>query len=406
MRALHDQMTKTVWIAWHEFKRHVFRRRFLGVLLIPLFILAIAIAVGFITASATSRFERGTIGYIAPAGLLAQAANPPEADFTFVRFDDEADARAALERGEINAYLVLAPDFLTSGDVQLFYWEDEPGRGDLRRAFERYRNAHLLADQSPEVAQRVLDGPRFVFEARDRPRTTRDDELPPFVLPLAFTTLFIIAAFGGSQYFMQAVLDEKENRTMEVVITSVTPTQLMAGKVFGLSAVGLLQMAIWLAAAFIALSLLQPRLPFLQNVSLELDFIALALVLFVLYYVMLGAFLAAIGSMVVDARQGQNYASPIMLIAMIPLFFLAVILFDPNGVFAVILSLIPFTSPLTLLVRYGMVSVPMWQVALALVLLAISAAGAIWLAARIFRVGMLRFDKGVKWSELAASIRF
>ncbi|BCX05677.1 MAG: ABC transporter permease [Candidatus Roseilinea sp.] len=399
-------MSKILLIAWHEFKRHVLRRRFIGILLMPLIILAIATVIGFISVSAASRFERGAIGYVDPDGTLPQATNPPDAAFTFTRFDDEASARAALERGEITAYLVLAPDFLRSGNVRLIYWEDEPSSDELGQAFERYRNTHLLAGQPPLIAQRVREGSNFSFKTLDHAGTIRDDDIPAFVLPLAFTMLFITAAFGSSQYFMQAVLDEKENRTMEVVITSVTPTQLMAGKVFGLSAVGLLQMAIWSVAAFVALSVLQPRLPILENVSLEPGFIALALVLFTLYYVMLGAFLAAVGSMVVDAKQGQNYASPIMLIAMIPLFFLVVILFDPNGAFAVILSLIPFTSPLTLLMRYGMVSVPAWQIALALALLAAGAAGAIWLAGRIFRIGMLRFDKGVKWSELAASIRF
>ncbi|MCS6846749.1 MAG: ABC transporter permease [Anaerolineae bacterium] len=399
-------MSKTLLIAWHEFKRHVFRRRFIGILLMPLIILAVATVVGFISASAAARFETGTVGYVDPAGVLPQAANPPDSSFTFTRFDDETSARAALEQQEITAYLVLAPDFLTSGDVRLIYWEDEPSNSDLRRAFERYRNAHLLAGRPASVAQRVLEGSRFSFETPDRARAMRDDDIPSFLLPLVFTMLFITAAFGGSQYFMQAVLDEKENRTMEVLITSVTPTQLMAGKVFGLSAVGLLQMAIWSIAAFVALSVLQPRLPFLQNVSLEPGFIALALAMFTLYYVMLGALLAAVGSMVVDAKQGQNYASPVMLIAMIPLFFLVVILFDPNGVFSVILSLIPLTSPLTLLMRYGMVSVPAWQIILALMLIAAGAAGAIWLAGRVFRIGMLRFDKGVKWSELVASIRF
>ena len=398
-------MGKILLIAWHEFKRHVFRRRFIGVLLMPLIVLGIATVVGFVSASAASRFESGTIGYIAPNDVLSRAVNPPNADFTFVRFANREEAEAALAKGEINAFLLLEPDFLVSGNVRLFYWEDEPSNSDLRRAFERYRNTHLLADRSPEVAQRVIAGSNFTFETLDRSRATRDDDFPAFILPLMLTILFIIALFGGSQYLMQAVLDEKENRTMEVVITSVTPTQLMAGKVFGLGAVGILQMIIWLAGAVVALSLLQPRLPFLRSVSLKPDFIALALMLFALHYILLGAFMAAIGSMVVDAKQGQNYASPVTLIAMIPLFFLTVILFDPNGALAVILSLFPLTSPLTLLVRYGMVSVPLWQIALALVLLAASAAGAIWLAGRIFRIGMLRFDKGVKWSELAASIR-
>jgi ABC-2 type transport system permease protein len=88
------------------------------------------------------------------------------------------------------------------------------------------------------------------------------------------------------------------------------------------------------------------------------------------------------------------------------MFFLAVIIFDPNGTFAVILSLFPLTAPLTLLLRYGMTSVPLWQIITAIVLLALSAAGAMWLAGRIFRIGMLRFGQRVNISEIAAGIRF
>jgi ABC-2 type transport system permease protein len=399
-------MTKIFTIAWHEFRKNVFRRRFIGVLLFPLIIMLIASVVGFVTVNAISRFSQGSIGYVDPNNALARATNPPDASFKFVRFDDEPSAKAALEREEILGYVALSDDFLQSGKAEMYYWKDQPDRSDVRDALRAFRNTALLADQPADIANRVTNGTKFTYQTPDGANTRDGDSLPAFVLPLVLTIFFIASLFGGAQYLMQAVLDEKENRTMEVVVTSVTPTQLMAGKVIGLGAVGLLQMVVWLLAFAVALAVLRPRIPFLQNVSLKPDFIALSLLLFSLQYVLLGAFMAAIGSMVVDAKQGQNYSSPFTIIAIAPMWFLAVILIDPNGVFAVILSLFPLTSPLVLLMRYGMVSVPAWQIIVAVVLLALSAAAAIWLAGRIFRVGMLRFDKGVKWNELAESIRF
>lgn len=91
---------------------------------------------------------------------------------------------------------------------------------------------------------------------------------------------------------------------------------------------------------------------------------------------------------------------------MIPWFFLTAILFDPNGTVAVVLSLFPLSAPLTLLVRYSMTSIPAWQLITAVALLALTAIGAMWLAARIFRIGMLRFGQRVNLSEIAANIRF
>jgi ABC-2 type transport system permease protein len=398
-------MRKVMHISLQEFRKNVFRRRFIGVLLFPLVIVAIIIVVGLVTVSTMGRFGRGQIGLVDPDNILPDARNPDGAAFVFVRLPGAASARAALERQDVSAYVVLGQDFLSSGRAALFYWKDEPDTGDLRQALERYRNAQLLSDLPADAAARASAGTAFTFETPDQTRSVRSNDFPTFVVPLVLTIFFIISLFGGAQYLMQAVLDEKENRTMEIVVTSVTPTQLMAGKVSGLGAVGLVQMMVWLAALAFALAILGPRLPFLQSVMIKPDFIALAVVLFVLEYLMLGSFMAAIGSMVVDAKQGQNYSAPFTLIAMIPMFFLVVILFDPNGVIAVLLSLFPLTSPLTMLVRYGMTSVPAWQVGLSILLLAASAGGAMWLAGRIFRIGMLRFDTGVKWSEVAASIR-
>jgi ABC-2 type transport system permease protein len=399
-------MRKVLFIAWNEFSKNVFRRRFLGTLLLPLVILAVAVVVGFVTASSMMRFEGRTIGVVDPNGLLSRAQNPPDAQFNFARYTGEEQAGQDLDAGKILAYLTLTAEYEQNGLLTVYYLRDQPDSDDLIRAFRRYRNSSVLAGQPPDVAQRVLQGPAFVYETPDATRQTNDQNLPSFVLPMVLSIFFIMALFGGAQYLMQAVLDEKENRTMEVVITSITPTQLMAGKVLGLGGVGLLQMGLWLVAASIALALLQPRFPFLADVRIEPAFIALALVLFALEYFILGAFMAAIGSMVVDPKQGQNYSAPITLISMLPMFFLVPILFNPNGVIAVILSLFPLTAPLTLMMRYGMTSVPLWQIGLAIVLLIATAFGAIWLAGRIFRIGMLRFDTGVKWSEVAANIKF
>jgi ABC-2 type transport system permease protein len=189
-------------------------------------------------------------------------------------------------------------------------------------------------------------------------------------------------------------------------VTSVTPLQLMSGKIFGLAAVGLTQIAVWLTAGVVALQVIRDRVDFLQGATIDPGFIVLALVLSVLQYLLYGAFMAAIGSMVADVKQGQSWSTPITMAGMIPMFFFGVILFDPNGVLAVILSLFPLTAPLTLLMRYGMTSVPPWQIATSILVLALSVFGAFWLAARIFLIGMLRFGQRVNLSEIAANIRF
>ena len=204
---------------------------------------------------------------------------------------------------------------------------------------------------------------------------------------------------------MQTVVDEKENRTMEVLVTTVTPMQLMGGKVLGLGALGLTQVIVWLAAMLITLAAMRTQFVFLRDVHLETGFIVVALILFVLEYVLFGAVMAAIGAIVVDQRQAQQYIGPFVLLAISPEFFIPVILFNPNGFFATALSLFPFTAPLALVFRYGITVVPPWQVGLAIALLLVFAIGALWLAGRIFRIGMLRYGQAVPLRELVGSLK-
>ncbi|MCL4507729.1 MAG: ABC transporter permease [Chloroflexi bacterium] len=399
-------MRKVLQIALNEYKRRVARKSFILVLLMPLIILVVAVVVGFLSASAAINSDKGVIGYIDPSNALVQAVPPPAgSDNTFERFPDRAAADAALREQKIIAYYALAPDFASSGKSDFVYWQNQPDR-TVKRAFERFARTALLDGSNAQVMQRLLDGSNFTLRTPDGSRTFSDNDIFSIMLPLGVAILFIIALFSGASYLMQAVVDEKENRTIEIMITSVTPMQLMSGKILGLAAVGLTQVGVWVLAGAAAFGIARERVEFLQAATIDPGFLILALVLSVLQYLLLGSFMAAIGSVVLDVKQGQSWSSPVTLISMTPMFFFALIVFDPNSIIAVILSLFPLTAPLTLLLRYNMTSVPAWQIIAAIALLALSVVGAMWLAARIFRIGMLRFGQAVKISEIAASIRF
>ena len=168
----------------------------------------------------------------------------------------------------------------------------------------------------------------------------------------------------------------------------------------------LTQVAVWLIAGTVVFQIAKQRFEFLQSAHIDFGFIILALVLSILQYLLYGSFMAAIGSVVLDAKQGQSWSSPVILAGMTPLFFFGVIIFDPNGALAVILSLFPLTAPLALLLRYGMTSIPAWQIIVSLALITLSIIGAMWMASKVFRFGILRYGQGIKLSELAAKIKF
>lgn len=310
-----------------------------------------------------------------------------------------------LRGGTAIAAFALALDFGATRSAELMYWERRPSR-DVERAFERFAATALLTNRPPEIQQRIAQGPAFTFESSDRSRSTDEIGLiAGFVIPILLGFLFIIALFSGAQYLLQAVIDEKENRTMEVIITSISPLQLMSGKVLGLAGVGLTQVMAWTSALLIVLGLASQRVPFLNAVRVEPGFIATALLMFVLEYLLFSALMGAIGSLVTSAKDGQSLSSPVILVAMTPWFFIPVFFIAPNGLIAVALSLFPLSAPLAMLLRYAAAPVPIWQVILAMVLLGGSVVGALWLASRVFRIGMLEYGKPVSLKAVWEGLR-
>ena len=399
-------MRKLLLIAWHEYKKHVLRKRFLGALLAPLLFMAIGGIIAVVTVQSFAESDSGVVGYLDSSHVLATAHRTADTQtqVTFRRFENKAEADAALSNEEIRAYYALAPDFSKTGHIELFYWKRDIS-SDVRDDFERYVRSAVLSPVQPQIAERLEKGIDFTFETPDRSRAFGENNIVGFVLPFVFGLIFFVALFAGAQYLMQAVIEEKENRTMEVLVSTVTPMQLMGGKILGLGALGLTQVAVWLSAVAIALVIGSQRFSFLQGAQIAPEFIAVALVLFVLEYILFGAVMAAIGSAVLDQKQAQQYMSPFVLLAISPEFFIPVIFLDPNGTIATLLTLFPFTAPLALVFRYGITTVPVWQIAVAVLLLIAFAVGALWLAGRVFRLGMLQYGKALAFREIVAEVR-
>jgi ABC-2 type transport system permease protein len=211
--------------------------------------------------------------------------------------------------------------------------------------------------------------------------------------------------FSTGGYLMQAVVEEKENRTMEVVITSVSPNQFMAGKIIGDTSIGMTLILLWML--FIVGIILVGRnyVDFLRGIQVAPQTLLLLIFVMLPAFVMVSALMAAIGATVSEAREGQQMVGIISLPIWIPYMLIGLLIANPNSPVAVGLSLFPLTAPLTLLMRDGMTILPAWQIALSAVIQVLSAIGAIWLAGRAFRLGMLRYGQRLKWREVFARQR-
>ncbi len=397
-------MTKLWHVAWHEYRRHVFTRRFVlvGLLSVPLVLL---VMVGLVFLIISMDTNTTPLGYVDASGLLAAPLPAPVPEWPdkpvpMLPFATEADARSALEAGQIQAYYVLPADYLSTGRLSVV--DMGALKSPARQQFYNFLTANLLKNTDPVIANRLVKGAEIVVQSPDGSRSISSKNWFNVMLPMFAGIAFIIAMFSTGGYLMQAVVEEKENRTMEVIITSVSPNQFMAGKIIGDTAIGLTQIFLW------SLFIVIPILVFRNSVSLlrgiQIAPQTMLLVVFVMFpaFVVISALMAAIGATVSEAREGQQMVSMISLPIWIPYMLTGLLMSNPNSPLALGLSLFPLTAPLTMLMRDGLTILPGWQIALSSVIQVLSAVGAIWLAGRAFRVGMLRYGQRLKWREVFA----
>ena len=236
----------------------------------------------------------------------------------------------------------------------------------------------------------------------DEQRQSSGDNFLGIIAPILSGVLLMIAIVTSGGYLVQAITDEKENRTIEILLTSISHNQFMAGKVIGNLSVGLTQLFIWLSAAVIALLILMnSNLDIFQSLGqIKLNFLWVTIATFLPGFVMISALMAMVGATAVEAKEAQQVTGLFTLPLAIPLWTLPAIIETPNSAIAVALSLIPFTSPITLPMRVVYTQVPVWQIILSITILFLSAFGAIWLASRALRLGMLRYGKKIKLREI------
>jgi ABC-2 type transport system permease protein len=309
-------------------------------------------------------------------------------------FKTRAEAGEAFQRKEIRGYYIIPSDFLQNGVVQLeikkgaFMSDNEPGWNSVKRLIA----ASLVEGKLDEApARRVWTPPALKSQAlaeNGQPDKRGEfSEVSSFVVPYVFTLLFLLSIMSSAGYLLQGVAEEKENRVIEILLSSVTPNQLLAGKVIGLCGAGLTQIAVWISIVIIPSVFL---LPFLD---LRWGQLVVALVFFPLGFVLFGTLMAGSGALGNNIKESQQLSIVWSMSSVIPMFFISVILSQPNGTFARVLSYIPLTAPITIMMRVGATQVPWWDITLSAVILFASLFVFIRLAAKMFRLGTLMYGK-------------
>jgi len=393
---------RKVWLVFkYEYLRHVLRKRFiLALFSLPLFFLVILL-IGMVLIWV--QYNPQPVGYVDFSGVLnhpvamsAEGRISPSLEIR--RFDTEENARAALLAKKIQAYFVLDANYLQTGDVRLVALET-PG-DDVQTQFREFLRANLVAHQPAEIATRLLEGAAVVVRASQGNREMAANQILNIILPLAGGFLFILATNTSGSYLLQALVEEKENRTMEIIVTSVSPGQLMAGKIAGNMCVGLTSLLAWIVFGLLALLFAIRYLFQGQVIQFDLGFSILTLATLLPAFILVAAMMAAVGATATESREAQQVAGLFTLPLSVPFMLLSPILSNPNSPLSIGLSLFPLTAPVTLPLRAALTLVPVWQIATNLAILFLLSACSIWFAGRAFRLGMLRYGKRLSWKEL------
>ncbi len=398
-------MRNTWLVLRYEYLRMAAKRSFLiSTLALPL-VFGLIVALSIVTGEGAGGDAR-PIGYVDAAGLLPDAAPGGTGgdNLALIRYATAPEGEAAVRAGTVQALFVLPADYVARPQVDVTVLDQSPSD----RAWSRW-NAFvrdgLLAAYPAALVERVAGGVDVIVRDVGGSREIDQGNVSGIVIPVIAAILFMIGAAMSSGYLLQAVVSEKENRTIEIMATSVTPAQLIGGKTIGLMCVSLAQMAIWLvtgaaaAAIYVALAANPPE------IHIPWGQLAVMLAYLLPSYGLIAAVMVAIGGIVDDARRAEALSGPLMMPFMLPMALIPVMITTPTGPLITAMTLFPTTAFLTISMRSAFSVVPMWQMVVAWVLLVATAGVAMWLASRIFRLGMLLYGQRLTIRQIVADLR-
>lgn len=398
---------RNLWlIAKHEYRETALKRAFLLLTFgIPLGMLALIAVAVVVEESGASPLP---LGYVDHSGLLdlsryTELPNP-EDRVPLRAFADESSAQAALEGGQVQAVFVFPADYPANLQTDL-YFLDSPPEGKVWSDLDDFVRLNLIADYPQDLRVRLFEGPDVTVHDLASGRTFSEIGIVNIMLPFFASFFLFFSTMSASGYLLGVVAGEKENRTIEVMVTSVTPGQLIAGKTLGLFAATLTQLAIYIVTGVVGVVIAARFVPELQQLQMPWAYIALMAAFFLPTYLLISGIMIAIGSSVTGLEQGQQIAGILNLLFILPIFLTPLLFENPGSPPLVALTLFPTTAFLTVSLRWGLGTVPVWQLTLSWVLLVTTAALTIWAAARIFRMGMLRYGQPLNLKSALCAVR-
>ena len=316
--------------------------------------------------------------------------------------------------GDLGGFVLLDEETLSSGRA-VMYGTSRPStirRLSLRSAITQAALEAQLESQGVDAAA-LLSGGELHVELLSGESAGIQEPQGILAFVGAFFLYMVILLYSVA--VLRATLEEKTSRVVEIIISSMKPWHLMLGKIIGVGSVGLTQMAVWAVSAGLLVSLglpavmaARPEMSGLQQVAEVLPGVgqlALLLGFFLFGYFLFSGMYAAVGAMCSSDEEAQQAQLPVTMLVIIPAVLIAPIMEQPNSTWAVIMSLIPFFSPVLMWGRAVSGAAPAWQVGLSFLLMGAAIIAVAWVAGRIYRVGILMAGKRPTLPELWRWVR-
>lgn len=403
-------MNKTLLIFRHEFLHTIRKKGFIIMtLIVPVLgLLGIGVFHLVSTVSVPPVAETTTIGYVDEAGGFDQYTT--QGNIELAGFDTTDDATAALIKGNVSEYFVIPPDYRSTGVINRYTLARElETPPTITTAIKDFLTSNMLAGEVPPETVELIESPLHLVTTRLTETgevATEQGGYGNVIIPGIFSLLLALSLLLSSTYLIQGLGDEKESRLIEVLLSSVSARQLLIGKVLGLGATGLVQVAVWLASLPLLLNLASSAFGgFFDTIQLPTNFIVLGIVYFILGYSLFAALSAGVGAISPSAREGQQLGMIYTLLLFVPLWFSSFLFIFPDSPLWKVLTIFPVTAPIAVMLRLGATSIAAWELAVSIAVMVLSVVGVMFLAIRAFRAYLLMYGKRPNWGEIIRSLR-
>jgi len=324
--------------------------------------------------------------------------------FRFIRYDSEKEALDSVVNNKIDAYMYIPNSILDTGKVSYFSQSLSNIKiyTSLRRVLNQIVVEQRMLNQNIDVALVSSLSKKIDFETFELDNfgeASKGNELSSFLVPYLFLMILFMTVFMSGQLLLRSVMEERTSRTIEILLCSVTPDELMKGKILGLGALGMVQMVFYLTVGLLATK-------YKGWAVIEYSQIPLFLIYFITGYLFYAAIFAAMGTFFTSEQEAQQSSGIISVIAVLPIAFASYFITNPGSSFTIASSYFPPLTPFMMIIRLGTESVGINEIFLTTVLMILSCWFLLKISGKIFRTAILLYGKKITIKEVFNWIRY